>query len=99
MEYTRDNSNLFFPIGGGNEIGASSYFVQLNGTKFLLDSGIRLSGKENSPRFTALLEQEILDGLWDLDAILISHGHLDHIGALPTVIQDAPEVPIYASGC
>ena len=97
MEYTRGNSNLFFPIGGGNEIGASSYFVQLNGTKFLLDSGIRLSGRENSPRFTALLEQEILDGLWDLDAILISHGHLDHIGGLPTVIQDAPEVPIYAT--
>ena len=97
MNHAKQSPNLFFPIGGGNEIGASSYFIQLNGVRFLLDSGIRLGASENFPRFTALFEQEILNGLWDLDAILISHGHLDHIGALPTVIQDAPEVPIYAT--
>ncbi len=97
MSYTRQSSNLFFPIGGGNEIGASSYFVQLDGTKFLLDSGIRLGAINNFPRFSALFEQKLLDGLWDLDAILISHGHLDHVGALPTVVQDAPETLIYTT--
>lgn len=97
MKYMRQSSNFFFPIGGGNEIGASSYFLQLDGTRFLLDSGIRLGKNDSFPRFTALVEQELLDGLWDLDAILISHGHLDHVGSLPTVVQDAPEVPIYAT--
>ena len=90
-------SNLFFPIGGGDEIGASSYFIQLDETKLLLDSGIRLGSVNNHPRFTALFEQELLDGLWNLDAILISHGHLDHVGALPTVVKDASEVPIYST--
>lgn len=97
MKYMRQSSNLFFSISGGDEIGASSYFLQLDGTKFLLDSGIRLGSNDSFPRFTTLCEQGLLDGLWDLDAILVSHGHLDHIGALPTVVQDAPEVPIYAT--
>lgn len=90
-------TNIFFPIGGGDEIGASSYFVQLNETKLLLDSGIRLGSTENYPRFSALFEQRFLDGLWDLDAITISHGHLDHIGSLPTVVKEASEVPIYTT--
>ena len=97
MNYAKQSPNLFFPIGGGNEIGASSYFIQLNGGKFLLDSGIRLGAHENSPRFTALFEEEILDGLWDLDAVLISHGHLDHVGSLPTVVHEAREISIYAT--
>lgn len=92
-----DMANLFFPIGGGNEIGASSYFIQLGETRFLLDAGIRLGANESVPRFPALFEQELLDGLWDLDAILISHAHLDHVGALPTVMGEAPEVPIYGT--
>ena len=97
MSYTKYIPNLFFPIGGGDEIGASSYFLQLDGTKFLLDSGIRLGSNDSFPRFSSLYETDLLDGLWDLDAILISHGHLDHIGALPTVIEQAPKVPIYTT--
>ena len=35
--------NYFKSIGGGNEIGASSYYVYCNGKNFLFDAGIRLS--------------------------------------------------------
>lgn len=97
MNYMKYIPNLFFPIGGGNEIGASSYFLQLDGTKFLLDSGIRLGSNDGFPRFSSLYETNLLEGLWDLDAILISHGHLDHVGALPTVIEQASKVPIYTT--
>ena len=89
--------NLFFPIGGGNEIGASCYFIQLNGMKFLLDSGIRLHTDSTNPRFHSLYAENLLDGLWELDGILLSHGHIDHIGSLPTVVEDARDVPIYAT--
>ena len=97
MNYMKYIPNFFFSIGGGNEIGASSYFLQLDGTKFLLDSGIRLGSNDGFPRFSSLYEKNLLEGLWDLDAILISHGHLDHVGALPTVIEQAPKVPIYTT--
>ena len=97
MNYTKYIPNLFFPIGGGNEIGASSYFLQLDGTKFLLDSGIRLGSNNSFPHFSSLYEKNLLEGFWDLDAILVSHGHLDHVGALPEVIEQASEVPIYTT--
>ena len=88
--------NLFFPIGGGNEIGASCYFIQLNGTKFLLDSGIRLHTDSIYPSFHSLYGN-LLDGLWELDGILLSHGHIDHVGSLPFVAEEAQDVPIYAT--
>ena len=88
--------NLFFPVGGGNEIGASCYFVQLNGAKFLLDSGIRLHTDSIYPRFHSLYDN-LLDGLWELDGILLSHGHIDHVGSLPFVVEEAQDVPIYAT--
>ena len=88
--------NLFFPVGGGNEIGASCYFVQLNGAKFLLDSGIRLHTDSIYPSFHSLYGN-FLDGLWELDGILLSHGHIDHVGSLPFVVEDAQDVPIYAT--
>ena len=97
MNHAKQSPNLFFPIGGGNEIGASSYFIQLNGVRFLLDSGIRLGSDKSFPRFTALYEKKILDGLWDLDAVLVSHGHLDHVGSLPEVVDKCPGIPIYAT--
>ena len=88
--------NLFFPVGGGNEIGASCYFVQLNGAKFLLDSGIRLHTDSIYPSFHSLYG-DFLDGLWELDGILLSHGHIDHVGSLPFVAEEAQDVPIYAT--
>lgn len=88
--------NIFFPVGGGNEIGASCYFVQLNGAKFLLDSGIRLHTDTIYPSFHSLYGN-FLDGLWELDGILLSHGHIDHVGSLPFVAEEAPDVPIYAT--
>ena len=89
--------NIFFPIGGGNEIGASCYFVQLNGAKLLLDSGIRLHTDSIYPRFHSLYVENLLDGLWELDGILLSHGHIDHVGSLPSVVEDAQDVPIYTT--
>ena len=89
--------NIFFPVGGGNEIGASCYFVQLNGTKLLLDSGIRLHTASIYPRFHSLYVENLLDGLWELDGILLSHGHIDHVGSLPSVVEDAQDVPIYTT--
>ena len=88
--------NVFFPVGGGNEIGASCYFVRLNGAKFLLDSGIRLHTDSIYPSFHSLYGN-FLDGLWELDGILLSHGHIDHVGSLPFVVEDAQDVPIYAT--
>lgn len=90
-------ANVFWSVGGGEEIGASSYYLQVNQHKILLDAGLRFRSDLVYPAYDALYERHFLDGLWELDAILISHAHLDHIGALPRVAQESGIVPIYAT--
>ena len=89
--------NIFFPLGGGDEIGASSYYLQLDGTRLLLDCGLRPQGKRVYPDFDLLYAAGYCDGLWELDSAFISHGHLDHCGALPKLVEEAPNLPIYTA--
>lgn len=81
--------NLHF-LGGAMEIGGSCIYLRIAGKGILMDSGIRQSGtKDPLPDFRTLQEQG------GLDAILISHAHMDHIGTLPLVSKAYPEAPVY----
>ena len=76
-------------LGGADEIGASAVLVETAGTRILVDCGIRLGGRSPLPE---------LDGAaGGLDAIVLTHGHLDHIGALPVLHRGLPHVPVYAT--
>lgn len=82
--------NLFIPIGGGNEIGASSYFYLISGKRILVDSGIRFSKRKPYPDF------DLLKALApELDAIVITHAHVDHCGSIHVLSELYPETPIY----
>ncbi len=84
--------NLFIPVGGGNEIGASCYFYQVGKVKLLVDSGIRFSRREPFPDF------EFLKALApELDAIVITHAHVDHCGSIHILSELYPETPIYTT--
>ena len=84
--------NLLIPIGGGNEIGASSYLYIVDGVKILVDSGIRFNVKEPYPDF------ELLKSIApELDAIFITHAHVDHCGSLHILSSLYPETPIYTT--
>ncbi len=84
--------NLFIPIGGGNEIGASCYLYIVSGKRILVDSGIRFSRKEPYPDF------EFLKALApELDAIVITHAHVDHCGSVHLLSNLYPETPIYTT--
>lgn len=81
--------NLYF-LGGAMEIGGSCIYLRTAGKGILMDSGIRQSGtKDPLPDFRTLQEQG------GLDAVLISHAHMDHIGTLPLVSKAYPNAPIY----
>lgn len=49
------------------------------------------------PDLSPLYQKWGLNGLFDLDAAVISHAHLDHAGALPFLTAELKEVPIYGS--
>jgi len=76
--------------GGSGEVGASCYLVQIDGKNILLDCGIRLtSSKDALPDFRLLQESG------GIDAIIVSHAHTDHTGALPAISRQFPNALIY----
>jgi cleavage and polyadenylation specificity factor subunit 3 len=72
----------FKPLGSGREVGRSCHLLQLKGKTILLDCGIH-------PAYTGSAALPFLDEIeiGDIDLVLISHFHLDHIGALPYLLR------------
>ncbi len=81
----------FTVLGGGQEIGANSYLLSLSGVPLLLDAGLhpKKIGLESLPDYDRI-ERE-------LEAIFISHAHLDHVGSLPLINHRHPQAPIFAT--
>ncbi|MGM9950831.1 MAG: MBL fold metallo-hydrolase [Lysinibacillus sp.] len=78
-------------LGGGNEVGASCLYIEMAGTKLIVDAGMRMHGDNPLPALG------LLEGKADVDAILVTHAHADHIGALPIIHSLYPQSPIYAT--
>jgi len=77
-------------LGGAMEIGGSCIYLRAADRGILMDSGIRQSGgRDPLPDFCTIQEQG------GLDAIVISHAHMDHIGTLPVISRAYPLAPIY----
>ena len=70
--------NIHF-LGGANEVGASSTLIEIDGYRILVDAGIRMGSGQNSP----LPDFSALDKIGMPDAVLLTHAHTDHTGALP----------------
>lgn len=91
------NKVRFFALGGLAENGKNMFVVEVEGDLFILDAGIKYPGsevygvEEIIPDYRSLIE--IKDRI---KGIFMSHGHEDHIAALPHILKDL-NVPIYAT--
>lgn len=86
----------FMPLGGGQNIGDSCYFLRLGNNSILLDCGAKsVCGNIRGPRFTRLLETGLLEGMQQLNGVYISHAHMDHMGFLPFLVNEIGNTPIY----
>lgn len=85
------------PLGGLGEIGKNMTAVRGSGGIVLVDAGMSFPDEEMPgidlvlPDFTYLRENAK-----ELRAILITHGHEDHVGAIPYVLREF-KVPVYAT--
>jgi len=79
-------------LGGGRQVGRSCLLLQTPNSNVLLDCGIDVasSGQEKFPYFNAP-EFDITK----LDAVIISHAHLDHVGLLPYLYKMGYQGPVY----
>ena len=85
-------------LGGIKEIGRNMTMFEFDGRLLIVDCGMLL-GKTNSPGIDITLPDwsYYSDSLEDIDAVVLTHGHEDHIGALPYLLRERKDIPIYGS--
>lgn len=86
------------PLGGLGDIGKNMMVVEYDEDMVLIDAG-SMFPVEETPGIRLMIPDlaYVLDNSERLRAILLTHGHEDHIGALPFLLEFGIEVPIYGS--
>jgi uncharacterized protein len=79
-------------LGSGRQVGRSCILLQTPNSKILLDCGIDVAsqGQEKFPYFD-IAEFDIAQ----LDAVIVSHAHLDHVGLIPYLYKMGYKGPVY----
>src|SRR5690349_144159 len=80
-------------LGAAQSVTGSRYLIELDGFQFLFDCGL----------FQGLKELRLRN--WDefpmapseIDAVVISHAHIDHIGYLPRLVREGFNGPVYCT--
>lgn len=84
------------PLGGLGEIGRNMSIVEYKDDIIIIDAGFGFPEEDMPGIDYTLPNVAYLDGKQDkIRAILITHGHMDHIGALPYIIERLGNPPIY----
>ncbi len=79
-------------LGGYREVGRSAHLLTTQNSKVLIDCGID-PGSDRTPFFNA---PELLP-LDSLDAVVVTHAHLDHCGLVPVLLKYGYHGPIYCT--
>ena len=95
---TPKNELLFLALGGSDEIGMNVNLYGCQGKWLMVDCGLTFANPAEYPGCELVLPdlKFIEDRAEDLLGIVLTHGHEDHIGALPYLAQDLG-VPLYAN--
>lgn len=97
MKFFENGNTQLFALGGMGEVGKNMYVIMHNNEIIIIDSGVMFPKDELLgidyviPDYTFLKENES-----KIKALLITHGHEDHIGGIPFLLQTVNIPTIYA---
>jgi ribonuclease J len=86
------------PLGGLGEVGRNMTVFEYDGKLLVVDCGV-LFPDENQPGVDLILPdfEPIRDRLHDIVAVVLTHGHEDHIGGLPYLLRERGDIPVIGS--
>jgi ribonuclease J len=85
-------------LGGISEIGRNMTVYETDGKLLIVDCGV-LFPEDNQPGIDLILPDfsYIRDRLEDVVGVFLTHGHEDHIGAVPYLLRERVDIPLYGS--
>jgi ribonuclease J len=85
-------------LGGLGEVGRNMAVLEHRGQLLVIDCGV-LFPEDNQPGVDLILPDfsSIADRLNDVVAVVLTHGHEDHIGAVPYLLRLRPDLPLVGS--
>jgi len=86
------------PLGGLGEVGRNMTVFEYDGKLLIVDCGV-LFPEENHPGVDLILPdfEPIRGRLDDIEAVVLTHGHEDHIGAVPYLLRERLDLPLIGS--
>jgi ribonuclease J len=93
-----DGGVRLVPLGGLGEIGRNMTVIEHRGQLLVIDCGV-LFPDDHHPGIDLILPdfEYIKDRLDDVQAVILTHGHEDHIGAVPYLLRLKPDLPLVGS--
>ncbi len=85
-------------LGGLGEVGRNMACLEINGKILIIDCGV-LFPEESQPGVDLILPDfSYLEDRWqDISGLVLTHGHEDHIGAVPYLLRNRVDIPIYGT--
>ena len=92
------NTLRVIALGGLGEIGRNMTCFEINGKILIIDCGV-LFPEESQPGVDLILPDfSYLEDRWqDIVGLVLTHGHEDHIGAVPYLLRNRVDIPIYGT--
>ena len=85
-------------LGGLGEVGRNMAVLEYDGRLLIIDCGV-LFPEDHQPGVDLILPDfsYIADRMDDIEAVVLTHGHEDHIGAVPYLLRLRSDIPLYGS--